>query len=402
MKTMKSLLIALAAMTAMAGCNSIDPDNGETAEGSIALTRAQQDMMADINGFAYDVFGRLVKESPKEQIFISPLSLSLDLAMTAAGASGKTAEQMTEVLGFKGYSTQDVNEFYSVLVKGLKNVDSSSDFLSANSIWVSEEAPLRKDYVTTVESSYGAQIENVDFNDRSDLKRIDKWCSDNTKGKIDKISDCIDGNTVLALLNALYFKAKWKGDEFTESGTMPFHGDGGDVKAKMMRKTFKTLYCSNMTYEAVEIPYGNGSFVMDIVLPREGKSVSDAVDALSKERLESLSSARVFLRLPIFKSECTTDLGETLKAMGMKDAFTQSADFSLMSKKPLCISYVRQKTFVDVNTKGTEAAAVTVIGMKATSVAPDQIVEMIVDRPFVYLIRERSSGAVLFIGQKTR
>ena len=313
-----------------------------------------------VPSFAFGLFQEVVSNDGSDVVFISPMSASLALSMTANGASGSTQREMLSALGF--------------------------------------------DFSRKIRKNYDAVVTNLDFSDPASPSVINQWCSDNTAGRIDKMIEAIDPATQLYLLNALYFKGLWT-TPFDPALTREdiFHGDSNDSQVKFMHNKAYFPYYSGTEGSMVELPYGEeGNFVMDVLMPADGISVDDFVSALDKELLDKLSGSlqtdEIRLTLPSFKAEYETTLNNVLQRLGMKEAFTSSADFSAMSKDNLMISEVKQKTFIEVNEEGSEAAAITSVGMMRTSLGPPEPFSFTVDRPFVFLIRERTSGTLLFMG----
>lgn len=372
----------------------------------ILLTKAESAMTVSSNDLGFNIFSQIEKAEPLKDRFISPLSLSLALAMTSQGADGTTRKEMLEVLGFDGYTAAEMGGYFKKMTDGLLETDNTVNLAIANAIWASKNITVKKDFISDARKYFDSEINVDDFSKSSTLADINAWCSKNTNGKIPTILDRLDPSLVMVLLNALYFKGNWT-DEFPEATVGTFTAiDGSSVKTKLMHQTRSYLYAEDDLFQMVELPYGNGSFVMDILLPKDSKGFAKAASALNGKYWNSLAASlgteSVILTMPVFKTEYVVELSDALKALGMESAFTGSADFSKMSEMPLCIDFVKQKTYVDVNEKGTEAAAVTAIGMKYTSVGPSQNKIFTADRPFIYAIRETSTGAVLFLGQKMK
>ena len=405
------LMAALAvAPLALAGCNhpTIVPDEEETAKPAeaITLTRAETSINAGSNAFGLNVFRTLNASDKVDDLFISPLSLSLALAMTSAGADGNTEAQMRKTLGFGDVTNAEMAEYFRKMTEALLNLDPKTTIQIANAIWTDKGITLKKGFVSDVTKYYHSEANSADMSATATIDAINQWCSKHTNGKIPKILDYDSRGLVVLLINALYFNGIWA-TQFTDTFNGNFRAlDGKSASAPMMRYTRNIPYANDGKWEMVELTYGNGGFAMDLLLPINEKACKDAVCNLNADQWNaltgSLRSREVHLEMPKFKMEYEILLNDVLKALGMTDAFTGAADFSKMSETGMCIDFVKQKTYVDVNEKGTEAAAVTAIGMKATSVGPSSMVYFIADRPFVFAIREVSTGAILFIGQKTK
>ena len=354
------------------------------------------------SSFAFGLFQDITAYDESDIVFISPLSASIALSMTAAGAEGATQEEMLRTLGFGGLSVKDLNACNRGIIDLLSSDPEGVELNVANSLWVSDRFTLKSRYIRTAGSEYSARVSNLDFSDPASPSVINRWCAENTAGRIDKMIENIDPATQMYLLNALYFKGMWT-TPFDAANTRKdiFHGNRRDSEVEFMHRTASFPYYIGPEGALLELPYGEGSFVMDIFLPAEGVSAEEFASGLDGEALSTLTGLlqtdRIKVTLPKFKAEYETSLNATLQRLGMRDAFTPSADFSGMSKEPLMISEVKQKTFIEVNEEGSEAAAVTSVAVMRTSLAPEPL-EFRVDRPFVFLIRERNSGTILFMG----
>lgn len=388
MKRIYILMLALLPLTAAAQAEDVlKRGTGAEASGS---------------SFTFGLFQDIAAYDESDIVFISPLSASIALSMTAAGAEGATQEEMLRTLGFEGLSVKDLNACNRGIIDLLSSDPEGVELNVANSLWVSDRFTLKSLYIRTAGSEYSARVSNLDFSDPASPSVINRWCAENTAGRIDKMIENIDPATQMYLLNALYFKGMWT-TPFDAANTRKdiFHGNRRDSEVEFMHRTASFPYYIGPEGALLELPYGEGSFVMDIFLPAEGVSAEEFASGLDGEALSTLTgllqSDRIKVTLPKFKAEYETSLNATLQRLGMRDAFTPSADFSGMSKEPLMISEVKQKTFIEVNEEGSEAAAVTSVAVMRTSLAPEPL-EFRVDRPFVFLIRERTSGTVLFMG----
>ena len=352
------------------------------------------------------VFGLFDRVSGKENVFVSPLSLSLALAMTATGAEGETYEQMVATLGLGGMDQKALAEYFEQLAGSLESADTSVVMETANSIWVHYGFPVKAAFENGARKHFGAQIGNVDFNQPSAAQQINSWCCEKTHGKICKVVERTQ-NWKMALVNAVYFKAAWE-EAFKRTEKGIFNGLGGKKSEVefLLRKGFME-YAEDNDYQMVELPYGErGRFVLDVILPKADFDKAPAVDQVRFDALAAaLDSKRVNFKMPEFKMESTINLEGVLSEMGMPRAISPAAQFGGISEYPLMIDQVLQKTYIDLNKEGTEAAAVTVISMRLTSVGPGHdlpYIDFIADRPFLFIIRERQSGAIMFLGQKVK
>lgn len=397
----RSFLFAFSALVLVAA--SCGKNNPEYSEGAIPLTKAEEGINASANDFGFNVFHELYKE---DQVLFSPLSASLALSMTATGAAGETASQMTKVLGFDKFSTDDVNRYYRKMIDALLTVDPGTAFEIANSIWIDDKIKVKQGFIDDCKKYYASEVYPADFSSQATIDKVNKWCSDKTHGKITSILEEPDPELVMVLMNALYFNGSWKytfpevfKDRFTTIS-------GKTTGMEMMQLSTELSYGEYDGFRMVDLPYGNGAFSMKVILPDEKEDFGKAVkrfDAGILDKLNGkLTSKDVFLKMPKFSFEYQSDLDKVLVALGMEDAFDcAKADFSKMSDG-LYIGFVKQKTFIDVNESGTEAAAVTIVGMYKNAIDgnPQDVVMFIADRPFIFVIQENSTGAVLFIGQK--
>ncbi len=412
-KILTSILILTLGLASLTACGKMIPDDSDAGNEYIplVLTKAESGIALKANEFGFKVYRSLYEEAP---MLISPFSLSLALSMTACGADGETEKQMTSTLGFTGYSSDDVAGYYKKMVGALEGIDKKTTLEVANSIWISKYLNVKKEFVSTVKDNFSAEERTVDFTDQKVVDQINRWCSDNTHGKISEIVKSISPQTVMALVNALYFNGKWGGFKFDDKTRREDFRtiDGSKTKVEMMSANCELSYASGDGWSLVHLPYGNGAFRMSVILPPADMKFADAAKSLDADSFSKLSAMayahQVNLKMPQFKYEYSIDeLGDVLAALGMEDAFdSRKADFRRMADVAMgeiYIGTVKHKTFIDVNTKGTEAAAVTYIGGYATSAAPVTYspVDFIADRPFFYIISERSSGSILFIGQKT-
>ena len=394
------MALASAAILA-AACGKQGPDYPSLAS---PLTKAEEGINASANSFGFDVFHALYKE---EQLLFSPLSASLALSMTATGADGNTATQMTKTLGFNGFTTDEVNGYYQKMVATLLTVDPKTAFEIANSIWISDRITVKKGFINDCEKYYSSEVYPADFTTQATIDKVNKWCSDKTHGKITSILDKPDPDLVMALMNALYFKGSWT-HAFPDLLEGKFNAISGKaVKTEMMHLTDELPYAEYDGFRMVDLPYGNGSFSMKVILPDGKDDFGKAVKRFDAKTLDKLNgkaaTEKVSVIIPKFTFECQSSLNDVLIALGMEDAFSGArADFSKMCNDKVFISFVKQKTFIDVNESGTEAAAVTIVGMDKNAVGGggDKTIVFNADRPFLFIIQEDSTGAVLFIGQK--
>ncbi|MDR1982033.1 MAG: serpin family protein [Tannerellaceae bacterium] len=386
----------------------ITEEEGIVAEGEpIVLTEAEQQIAQKNNLFAFDLLRTVyLNEKPGENILLSPLSASLALAMLNNGAAGKTHDEIQQTLGYGDLARDEMNGYFKKMVDGMKTVDPLVSFESANSIWIKNNFSILEAFKEINKNYFAAEVRNEDFSDPATVDLINGWCAEKTHDKIPDIIDGIPDGAIMYLINALYFKGIWTVQfDKEETADEPFSNLDGTtplLPTMNMAQTFQ--HFEGETFDLLELPYGNESFAMLILLPKEGVALSSVIDALDGETWEkSLSrmyGKNVELKLPRFKIEYEKILNKDLFAMGMESMFG-GADFSLMRpEKDVCVSMVKQKTFAEVNEEGTEAAAVTAIEMVVTSVGGDSptLTPFYVNRPFLYFIKEKSTGTIFFTG----
>lgn len=370
----------------------------------IDLTRSQQVLVENGNSFAFRLLGQVNLEEEKENFCISPYSISQALSMTLNGAAGNTASEMISALGFEDYTQSEINAYQQKMNQALQSLDPQTNIAIANSIWIRDDYSVRKEFVDTNTYYYEAEVQNLPFNAAA-LKAINDWCDVKTKGRIDKILDNIASDDIMFLLNALYFKGSWV-QKFDKAKTAesPFYLAGGNqTEVNMMYQKAEFPYYEDDVVQVVELPFGNEAFSMVLVLPRQGVDLDELIATLNAANwdnwLQQLNKTEIHLKLPRFKLEYEKELIPTMSALGMQSAFdSQRADFSLINAaQNLYIGLLKQKTFVKVDEEGAEAAAVTVVGMKLTAAMPE--IQMTLDRPFLFMIKEKSTSCVLFMGR---
>jgi len=383
------------------------PDNGPGQ-----VTEAEKELIASANRFGITLFKKVAEADPDSNLFISPLSVSLALGMTYNGAAGDTRDSMATALELAGLTPDEINQSYRHIIDFLSNLDPDVAFSIANSIWYRQDFPISPTFVDLNQAYFDAQVRGLDFGQSWAADTINAWVDDNTHGKITKIVDPpIPPFMVMFLINAIYFKGDWT-LPFDTSLTLEtdfFLSNGNIVQRPFMQTDTLLDYFDNDLMQIIDLPYGNGDFSMTIMLPRSDHTADDIIATLTPETwstwIAGLAETDLQLALPKFRFRYDKQLNDMLMDMGMAIAFDEIlADFSNMvtdmSLLPgnLYIDFVQHKTFIQVDEIGTEAAAVTVVGMGVTSIGPNV---MFVNRPFVVAIRERQSGAILFLGKVT-
>ena len=373
-----------------------------------SLSLAEEALIGAGNDFAFRLLDQVYGQAPDSSVFLAPLSASMALGMTMNGAEGTTFEEMRSTLGFADMSLDEINQGYRDLMDLLLALDPRVELGIGNSIWYREGWPVRSDFLDRTRTYFDAQVAALEFSDPGAAGTINQWVQNTTMGKIQEIVESpIHPATVMFLINAIYFKGTWT-LQFDKSETRdaPFHSwDGSTGSLPLMELTDTLLYHETDSYQMVDLPYGGRAFSMSVVLPAPGESMENLVATLGPDRwagmVSSLQAREGTVQLPRFRMEWEKLLNETLQAMGMKVPFMGGqADFTGMCREAvqrgLYIDKVKQKTYVDVNEEGTEAAGVTVVEMRETAL-PDRF-NFRADRPFLFVIRERFSGTILFAG----
>jgi serine protease inhibitor len=410
MKKTISILISIIMIAGLlAGC--VNPDGnrstgiGGNKQASFDLSKIDSGLIGGNEIFAFNIFQKINSEDGDKSIFISPLSISTALAMTYNGARTTTAEAMAEALQYKGIELENLDIGYKNLLAYLNNVDPKVQLNISNSIWFRKGEEIRSDFLSTNKDNFNAYISEIDFQDIKAADTINDWISKATKSKIDKmIEPPISPDVIMYLINAIYFKGQWTKQfdkKLTFTGTFNKE-DGKKQEVQMMSRKGKIEYGEVGKSKIVRLPYGNEKTAMYCILPEQDVKINDYIEEFSfekwKELQESLSkNDDVILHLPRFKLEYgIKNLNDSLTALGMGKAFSDSADFSGI-RDGIYISRVLHKAVIEVNEEGSEAAGVTVVEMKET--AAMEPIMFIADRPFVFLIADDETGTILFMGK---
>jgi len=404
----KIFLLPIFGVVFLIACNKdMTPITPDQAQPMRPLTANEQYIADASSDFGLDLFKSIsASAAQNENLFISPLSVSMALGMTLNGADGSTYSDMRRTLGFERLSEEEINETYKSLITLLMQVDPEVIFEIANSIWYRDEYTIHPLFIKTNSTYFDATILPRNFNDPATVKAINDWVSDKTHGKITEIIDEIDPQTLMFLINAIYFKGIWQ-YEFEKDKTVeaPFYlSDGQTSTCQLMHVEGDFNYYADETVQMVDLPYGNGHFSMTVFLPRDTENLDDFIESIDQvtwqRYISHLDTSGVLLELPKFKLEYELLMNKVLENLGMGVAFVPGqADFRrIVDDIELFISKVLHKTFVQVDEEGTEAAAVTVVEIGFTSVGPNGTL-MRVDRPFMFVLRERQSGTILFMGK---
>jgi serine protease inhibitor len=395
------------------GCSQFNTNTSASAQSgrfvsesptSTQVNNLDNKLIAANTQFGFKLFSEILKKDSNQNVFVSPSSVAIALAMTYNGAGGSTTEAMAKALELQGLTLQQVNSSNAALKTLLENPDPQVQLTIANSLWANKDFSFNPDFLQRNREFYSAKVSNLDFKDITAPSIINDWVSENTRGKINKIVETIEPEQVLFLINAIYFKGSWT-NEFDKNQTAeyPFYLSSGKQKQHpMMSQNGNYKYYENEQFQAVSLPYGtDGRISFYVFLPKENSNLKAFYQSLNGESWEKwmtqFRKREGFIRLPRFKMEYDITLNDALTALGMGEAFSKQADFSGMGNN-FAISEVKHKTFVEVNEEGTEAAAATSVGIVAVSAPSEKPFRMVVERPFFCAIRDNQTGAILFMG----
>lgn len=434
---MKKHLFSVAAMAVgsllMMSCSSSDIEEDLEPKSivdmysesqTIQLTQAQQVFVNDNNTFTLN-FLKAVNETDRsgKSFIYSPLSITYVLGMVNDAATGQTEQELEQALGFHQGGINAVNDYCKNLIDNLPKVDNKVTLNIANAIFLNKNYTLKPQFTQDMQTYYNAKAEALDFGAPETLDHINGWAKEKTNGMIPNILDEIDPYMVSYLLNAIYFKADWA-SKFDKNNTKTesFTTDNGKTELPLMHQNVLINYVNNGVYSAIKMPYGNGYWDMTVMLPEDGKTTDDIISQLSSRGFNDVEGFcgtmggvfkpyEVDLKLPRYETESDTKdvptgLTGLLQKMGINRIFDGSlAEIPNMANAHVYISMMRQKAKIKVNEEGSEAAAVTVAGITFTSYInePVQYPKAVfhANRPFVYVIREASSGVILFVGKFT-
>ncbi len=432
-------LVAMALSSLMLSCSSSEDEVsfGETKtivnmlseSEPINLTSEQQVFAYDNNQFALNFLNTVNETDLSGKSFIySPLSITYVLGMVNDAATGLTEKELEETLGFHEGGIQAVNDYCKKLIDGLPKVDDKVTLNIANAIFLNKDWTLKQQFTQDMQTYYDAKAEALDFKAPETLDHINGWCNEKTNGMIPTILDEIDPLIMSYLLNAIYFKADWASKfdpQNTKDETFTTENGNSSTKIPMMHQNVLINYMKNNTYSAIEMPYGNGLWNMVVMMPEKGMTTDDIINHLKMfgvypmlyDDIDGSLDTWVFgpyevdLKLPRYETSSDTDdledgLIGLMKKMGIKRAFDDAlAEIPNMCELPVYIEMMRQKAKIKVNEEGSEAAAVTVAGVtnKSMGSEPKEYPKATfhANRPFVYVIREASSGVILFVGKFT-
>ena len=417
MKTYKRIFTAVATLLVVVSCSDVERERNTSLPNlsSLGLTRAHEEIAASQMDFGVEFF-KAVSSRNNESVLVSPFSISLDLSMLAHGATGSTYHELTKGLGFEGYTPEQIGEYYSAIISA-DTLTKRGTFKTANALWVNTEkdrSGVSDSYKEDVRMVYDALVDTLDFSKKPIVEIVNNWSSDKTEGRIPKILDKEPSNCVALLASALYFNEPWNG--VYQQTKKVFNG----LKNKAVQTFFtgnsgfveeyNTEWDNSAEPAMLSLFYADG-FIARIIVPPAKTSFSDFVGNLSASKLglwikESKpvgSGVEMTFYVPVFRKDCNID-GKTcqkaLEKVGIKEIFDISASLDKIGRD-IYVKEVAQKTFIDFNERGTEAAAVTIAELNgAIAPPPPRKYDFVVDRPFVYVIMDRYQS-ILFMGSVT-
>ena len=371
----------------------------------INLSEKAKQIVSSDNRFGIELFKQLANPGYTDNnLMLSPLSVSQALSMTYNGAKNQTKTAFDNILHFNNLTLEQVNQSSKELTSALLSVDPKVALSIANSIWYKKGFTVENDFISRNQTWYDAEVKALDFGQSQSVTTINNWVDGKTNHKIDKIVDRLNPDDRMLLINAIYFKGEWR-NRFNSSQTAskPFYLENGQqVSVQMMQVSGDYSYYENEFMDMLEMPYGTGNFSMVVLLPKEGYLVVNIIDSLNADTWETWQSGLVSVQdvpvsFPKFEFSYKESLKKSLMDLGLSDAFSAQADFTGINKDGgLLLSEVMHKTYIKVDEEGTEAAAVTAVTVGTTSVGPGQA--FVADHPFVFIIKEKYTGAILFMG----
>lgn len=378
-------------------------------DGNIAIPSDYEAMNGLNNDFSWRVYSYIASHETDnaKNLLVSPYSLAVDLAMLANGASGETLDELKSFLAFGDYSIDDINDYFAVLTRGLSQVDTTTSFTSANALWYAQRFPIRKEFSSTLRSWYNAEVHAAKMKTENTLDEINNWVSSNTNGVIEKLFNSVDEiPDVAALLNAIYMDANWT-VPFEESLTSNMYfttANGGTVKARFMMDEWKLKYFAGNNEQVIFRPLGDGQkFDMFFILPNKKTQMADVIAEMEDSWTDMVKNSELeYVRafLPKFSASYDSNWSDCMANMGCTKLFSkQQADFSSMtSSEGMYVSDIMQRANIIVDESGVVCAAVTASIWASSSGEPRKTIRLTFDRPFLFGLREASTGVILFMG----
>ena len=396
----------LSTMVIFSSCEKSKSDGPPGDPVDIITEPYQKEVIESANKFAFDLFKPVMTGTKgTDNVMISPFSITSALSMTLNGAAGETFEAVRNTLRFEDKTLQEINETYLKLMTDMVPVDKRVVMEIANSVWVEKRLIVKQPFITSLEKWYKAESHDIDVSDPNAVTIVNDWIAEKTHDKITDMLDELNPDLAMLLINAIYFNGKWRYQfDKQETTDETFYLTPDSPKnVPMMHQKENLNFAETDNAKIAELPYGQGNYTMVVVLPHENVTTDEIANALTPEvwngwmDMLSTGTREVELSIPRFKYGYKRTLNDDLTGMGMGLAFSDFADFSNISDQSLRISRVLHQTFIDVNEEGTEAAAATVVEIILTSMPVTY--QLNLNRPFLYFIREISTGTIVFMGR---
>ncbi len=379
-----------------------DPENGKAVEEIqyLSLTNQQREQVKTNNDFAFRL-ARATMKDDKSQV-ISPLSVAYLTGMLANGVSENTLNEIATVLGMNGKSLQEINSYFKMMLNDLPRLDLSTTLSQSNALFTNQGYIIFDEYKKTISEFYCADLETLDFKQQSAIVHINNWVNEHTKGMIKGIVDNIDSKAAAYGLNAVYFKGGWINKFNIEDTREETFGTNGG-KLPMMHLNANLLYAEMDMCKLIQMPYGNGAFIMTVLLPNEGMTTTKLMEKIDAETFNKLSLSvcpyNVDVKMPRFETECKTGLIDVLTNLGMPSLFSKQERFEKMTTDNFNVSGMVQTAGIKVDENGSEAAAITHVMFTSNGNEPEiKPASFHANRPFIYIISERDHGIILFLG----
>ena len=406
---MKNILLSLQFLfvLVLVACSSGQEPDDVVIPTVRQLTPSEQQVATASNNFSLEILQEINQNYEQENIFISPFSISTALSMVVNGAEGETNEGIKVALGLDGVSDEEINESYKSLVSYLYSLDPTVTLNVANSTWYRNDLTINSEFEAILNEYYNATINAADFTDAGTVDLINNWIENQTNDKIKDMLNEIPPEAIMYLINAVYFKAEWTSQfdkDRTEDGQFTLADESTVMTETMFGEDVKywSYYDAENNYSFIELPYGIENYGFAIIMPDEPGDINTLLQEFTVADLTNAASQsfenQLNVLMPKFKISFKELLNEYLISMGMGKSFQGDAEFTKLIDEDirLFISMVLHQSFLEVNEEGSEAAAATVIGIETTSTKPRQLV---IDKPFIFFIRERNSNTILFEGK---
>jgi serpin B len=386
---------------------SCDKNNSTIADEPV-ITELKAALIKSNNNFSIDIFKEIVgNEDADKNVFISPLSMYYALSMAGTGSANLTKQEFVNVLGWANKTDEEILTSMQELYQSLMPNDSNSVSLEiANSLWSRQGAPIKETYKSKTKEYFDAEVRELDFSSAEAVHIINSWIEVKTNNKIVDMLDYIPADAFMYLINAVYFKGSWKYEFKTEDNINEsfYKADGSTINVDYMRQKTNLKYYANAVFTSVKLPYTDTNFYMTFLVPNYNISINDLMAQMTIENWNNWNTQykteEVTVTLPKFNYEFGTRLiNDELKALGLADAFTETADFSKITDNEIFISRVLHKAFIEVNEKGSEAAAATIVEMIETSAGPNEIYNLTANKPFIFAICHEKTNTLMFVGK---